>query len=156
MPDGRHRDHASWVVPADGPAGWVYWSEPEPPPVAQSAFVSKKKPSSTQLKEAVDRIQGTGSARASDPQTSKDAAKLRTGSQKYLLLVEYAAAEDLTDEEAAIRAGLADKVGCCWWHRSSDLREDGLIEATGAVRVGRTGEERMVCAITDEGRRALA
>lgn len=148
----RHRDHAAWVIHADQAPGWVYWSEPEPPP---SPFVSKKKPSKGQLMDAVQRIQGTGSARTSDPRTSKDAAKLRTGSQKYLLLVEYGAAEDLTDEEAAERAGLVIQ-NRGWWQRCADLRSEGLIADTGRTRKSSvTNEDRMVCAITDEGRRAL-
>lgn len=99
------------------------------------------------------RLSATGG-----PSTSAAAAtNLRTGSQKYKLLHEYASAgsRGLTDEEAAINAGLFSKEGCCWWHRSSDLRVDKFIVDTGTTRVARTGEDRMVCKITELGEGVL-
>ena len=100
-------------------------------------------------------------ARASDPSTSHRAAasvKYRAGSQKALLVQAYRRAEGpLTDDEAAHHAGLLAKPGCCWWHRCSDLREDGVIERVGERKstTGRTNEVVMVCTLTAAGR-ALA
>jgi|JI10StandDraft_1071094.scaffolds.fasta_scaffold14615_21 hypothetical protein len=90
------------------------------------------------------------------PETSAAAAtNLRTGSQKYKLLREYAAvgSEGLTDEEAAIKAGLFAPTR---QRRSSDLRNDGYIADTGGVRASlQSGEERMVCVITELGKGVL-
>jgi len=100
-------------------------------------------------------------ARASDPSTSHRGAasvKYRAGSQKARLTAAYRrAAGPLTDDEAAGLAGLLSMPGCCWWHRCSDLREDGVIEKVGERKstTGRTNEVVMVCTLTDAGR-ALA
>lgn len=78
----------------------------------------------------------------------------RAGSQKQRLLAVYvdAGPSGLTDDEAAVRAGL-DRT--CFWKRCGELRQDGVIEDTGNVRRGPMfGELRIVSAITENGRSA--
>jgi hypothetical protein len=65
----------------------------------------------------------TAPARRTDPQTSQDAAVMpfRRTSQRYRLLEAYMAHPDgLTDEQAAVHAGILTG---CPWKRSSELRE---------------------------------
>lgn len=96
-------------------------------------------------------------ARADDPPTSTAGAqsvRYRAGSQKAKLLAEFAAAAGpITDAEAAAACGLAAKPGCCWWHRCSDLRADGLIVQTGTGISPITGESAMLSTVTEHGRR---
>lgn len=93
-------------------------------------------------------------ARSTDPATSRKAAQrtpFRATSQNALLLAVYAAGGQLSDDEAAQQAGLLTRVGCCWWHRCSDLRKAGFIAPTGTRISSLTGEERMTCVITPAG-----
>lgn len=145
-----HRHQGDW--------NFITWGVPDP--IHRPVKRGKKKGPPHSKQEMIDavhrvlRTDPTKLSRRDDPETSAHAAKaIRSGSQKHRLLLQYATAkEGLTDEEAADRAGLLDLPGCCWWHRSSDLREEGRISDTGQTRVSpRTGEERMVCVITDEG-----
>jgi hypothetical protein len=90
-------------------------------------------------------------ARRTDPETSAAAARrLRPDSAKAALLKRYYLF-DLTDEQAAEQAGLdlytASK-------RCADLRRDGFVEAVGFA-AGASGNDRMVCRITDAGRSAV-
>jgi len=90
-------------------------------------------------------------ARRTDPETSAAAARrLRPDSAKAALLKRYYLF-DLTDEQAAEQSGLdlytASK-------RCADLRRDGFIEAIGFA-AGASGNDRMVCRITDNGRSAV-
>lgn len=94
-----------------------------------------------------------------DPPTSVMAAaseQTRAGTHKYMLLVCYTKAGEagLTDEEAGIESGLKAK-GANYWRRCSDLRALGLIRPTGGWRLSTMRERRMVCVITDEGRKVL-
>ena len=94
-------------------------------------------------------------ARTTDPDTSHASAKrpFQRGSQRHRLLTEYSVRpEGLTDEEAASLAGI--KAGCPW-KRCSELREMGMIQATGRVRESSMGAMQQVCAITFGGRRML-
>lgn len=87
-------------------------------------------------------------ARKTDPQTSHDAAaRLKTSSHKFQLLKAYANA-DVTDEEAAVVAGLTHTG---YWKRCADLRLGGYIEDTGLTRTGSSGMQQMVCRITNRG-----
>lgn len=104
-------------------------------------------------------------ARSGDPSTSAAGGRSvarRAGSQSVRLLGAYGVAypgTGLTDSEAARLAQVAAR--SCWWKRCSELRADGLIEVmhhdsevvTRADSV--TGEARIVCRITDDGRRLL-
>lgn len=73
--------------------------------------------------------------------------------QKALLLLAYLrSGRPLADAKAASLAGLLDRPGCCWWHRCSDLRADGMIEPVGTAPSPITGEDVVVCALTDLGR----
>lgn len=93
-----------------------------------------------------------GRVRRNDYATSRagaEAIKLRAGSQKALLLIAFADGE-LTDEEAAINAGLS--LRSCFWKRCGELRDANLIEFTGAQRVGSAGSACGVSAITAAGR----
>lgn len=105
-------------------------------------------------------------ARATDPTTSTRAASNgvpRTGSQRHRLLAAYQS-DDLTDEEAAMRSSVFDIPGACWWKRCSELRADHYIEVSLYVGTSNqvtresalTGEERIVCQLTDKGRALLA
>jgi hypothetical protein len=104
-------------------------------------------------------IAPTPMVRKQDPGTSHKAARNarpRTGSQQWLLLAAYGEAVDMTADEAGVATGLADKPGCCYWHRVSDLLRHGYIEATGKHRVARSGELQRVNRITESGRARLA
>lgn len=100
-------------------------------------------------------IAPTAMVRTTDPDTSRKAAKnvkVRVGSQQWQLLDAYSKRVDMTADEAGIATGLANKPGCCYWHRVSDLLKHGYIENTGAQRVARSGELQRVNRITDKGR----
>lgn len=91
-----------------------------------------------------------GRHRTDDKPTSVAGAAsvaLRAGTQKARLLEVYRQGP-ATDEEAAARAGL---LRSCYWKRCGELREDGLIKATGETRVGEAGVSREVCALTPSG-----
>lgn len=98
----------------------------------------------------------TAPARSSDPHTSHAAAKMpfRRLSQRHILLVIYErhAADGLTDEEAAIEAGIWRG---CPWKRCSELREQGMIFPLGITRTSTMGAEQQVCRITTLGRATL-
>jgi len=100
-----------------------------------------------------------GAARNSDPITSKQAvskdAKIRWGSQRYIVLEVFNQAEELTDEEAGKLSGLYDK-RAGYWKRCGELREFGFIADTGATRKSECGNEVMVSRITDQGRMVLS
>lgn len=99
-------------------------------------------------------------ARHDDPETSRAGARsvaYRSGSQKARLLAVYAeAGRPITDAEAADQAGLLTRPGCCWWHRCSDLRHDGMLEVVGTGISPITGEAAMLCTITPDGLATVA
>lgn len=88
-------------------------------------------------------------ARISDPITSHmgdQDVRPRSLSQRDRLLQAFVRHPDgLTDEEAATVAGLSPR--SCWWKRCSELRELGLIEHTGLMRLGSAGSKQMVSRI---------
>lgn len=91
-----------------------------------------------------------------DPQTSVMAGanvQMRVGSQRWLLLAKYAEHRllGLTDEQAGLYTGLADKPGCCYWKRCSELRDLKMIKPTDEKRLSRAGEFQRVCVITEQG-----
>ena len=95
--------------------------------------------------------------REPDHETSIQGArdvKHRRTSQAMRLLAEYKKG-DLTDEEAAVRSGIAALPKACYWKRCSELRANGYIVDTGATRIGSAGSAQMICAITPEGLAAL-
>jgi hypothetical protein len=165
LPEGNHEEHTF-----RGEDGWEYWENTEytaPPPLKKKFVPRPPKPPAKHTRAEYLEIQremqrqvaqeGKSLSRRDDPGTSAAGAEsvsLRATGQKAMLLIEYyKAGEPLTDEEAAREAGLLDRPGCCWWHRSTDLRKDGLIRDAGTTKKSfRTGEERMVCEITDAGR----
>jgi hypothetical protein len=77
----------------------------------------------------------------------------RAPNQRRRLLAAYYYADEmgLTDEEAANHCGLLD---ACYWKRCGELRTDGYIEFTDAVRPGAAGTNRKVSVITVRGRYA--
>jgi hypothetical protein len=92
---------------------------------------------------ALDLFSAATRARASDPATSRAAARsLDTRTILGQLCAAYAdaGAVGLTDEEAGTRVG---KAGA--WKRCSDLRRLGYIVATGETRTGSSGREGIVC-----------
>jgi hypothetical protein len=97
--------------------------------------------------------------RSADPITSALGAgdvKPRRTTQAMQLLAEYAHRDGLTDEEAGVFSGLLARPKCCYWKRCSELRAKGLIAPTGVTRLSSAGSAMQVCAITAEGRKALA
>lgn len=92
--------------------------------------------------------------RIDDPDTSRAAAKdvkPRQGSQVWTLLEQYNNHRlGLTDEEAGVFSGLAQR-RACYWKRCSDLRNLGLIEDCKVRRAGTSGSLMMVCVITVKG-----
>lgn len=92
--------------------------------------------------------------RVSDPDTSAQGAKdvkPRQGSQMWLLLEQYGKHRfGLTDEEAGVFSGLADK-GAGYWKRCADLRRLGFIVDCNVRREGKSGSKMMVCVLTAEG-----
>ena len=97
--------------------------------------------------------------RNADPITSRDGAKdvaPRRGSQQAQLLAVYRNQLGLTDEEAGVKSGLAQKPKCCYWKRCSELRAKGLIEATGDTRLSSAGSSMQVCRLSAKGAEVLA
>lgn len=98
--------------------------------------------------------------RKGDPMTSVAAGisiSLRSGSQRRLLLGTYADDTDpegLTSWDVGQRSGLAERDGCCWWKRVSELAAAGLIEQVG-TRMTPTGQSQTAYIITSAGRSAL-
>jgi hypothetical protein len=96
-----------------------------------------------------------GTHHAPNPETVL--TSVSADSQRGRLLLEYwdAAGGGLTDEEAATAARIPDR--SCWWKRSSELRQAGLIQpmedAEGSImtRPGAAGMPRVVCVVTPEG-----
>lgn len=92
-------------------------------------------------------------ARRHDPATSRRAdvqSQPRRTSQAMQILAAYAAHGALIDEAAVAHAGVTGG-----WKRCSDLRRLGYIAPTGAELPTSMGAAAQVCAITQEGRRAL-
>lgn len=91
-------------------------------------------------------------ARDTDPDTSHAAAalgRLRRGSARHALAVAYARhPEGLTDEEAAMIAGLDVRTGP--WKRCSELRAAGIVTDSGERALTAAGTEAMVC-VMDPG-----
>lgn len=105
-----------------------------------------------------EQIKAHPMVRKSDPKTSHKAAKSalpRTSSQKIRLLSAFRSRRDMTADEAGVATGLAEKAGCCYWHRVSDLNKEGFIELTGETRPARSGEHQRIYRITESGRELL-
>jgi hypothetical protein len=92
-----------------------------------------------------------GQARASDLPTAKAAAaQVKPGGARYALLIAHLSdLEGMTDEEAAIRAGLS--LTSEYATRCSELARAGYLHDTTLTRVGRSGVRRVVRSITDLG-----
>ena len=107
---------------------------------------------------AIGHANGWLGVRANDGTTSKAGAKslrVRAGSQRAKLLVEYFRTHDLTDEEAGKMSNLASMPKCCYWKRCGELRQAGYITPTGETRTSSAGVEQQVCMITVEGMKAI-
>jgi hypothetical protein len=93
-------------------------------------------------------------SRADDWETSKKADQMVNATRPTMILKMLRAYEytERTDDEAAEMMDLLDT---CYWKRAGELRYFGFIEYTGQTRVGRHRVPRIVCRITDEGRRVL-
>jgi hypothetical protein len=93
-------------------------------------------------------------ARTDDPLTSHKAVTktntIRWGTQCYRLLAEYVRLGPLTDEEAAVAAGLTATARSPW-RRCSDLRQAGYIMPTGTERISTAGSPQRVCVVTNKG-----
>lgn len=99
-----------------------------------------------------------GAARATDPATSKAAARdvtVRSGSQHYRLLaaIVNAGSHGLTSEEASdlARVSFSRSSG----PRIAELKRGGFIRVTGRTREGSLGSAQDVLVATDEGRKAV-
>lgn len=122
-------------------------------PIAEGA-IPKTTVSVDEFAEGFDL--SPGRARRRDYPTSNAGASdvsYRAGSQKARLLAAYqdAGSVGLTDEEACTAARIS--LLSCYWKRCNELRQAGVITATGEQRRGRAGVERMVCRIS--GTRSL-
>lgn len=102
-----------------------------------------------------DPVYRINSHRVNDWATSIEGAKsvaYRAGSQKDSLLKAFQTAypAGLTDEEAAVAAGMA--LTSCYWKRCGELRQDGFISGlmssngTVSTRLGSSGVHRIVSA----------
>jgi len=98
-------------------------------------------------------------ARTTDPETSKEAARLlRTGNSHAFMLLREFAKKSMTAEQAGIQAGL-DTTG--YWKRVSDLKRAGFIrprmmDGGKPMRLmTRSGRYAEVLIITGLGRDAL-
>jgi hypothetical protein len=78
--------------------------------------------------------------------------RVRAGSQRWALLMQYLTYGPLTNEQAGDLAGLSEKKGCCYWKRCSELLDAGYIEDTGEERRSQAGEMQRVCRVTAKGR----
>ena len=90
-------------------------------------------------------VQLQSHARATDPSTSVDAARLlgtHAESMATKLLQVYRSVQDATADEAASQAGYTRAQGA--WKRVSDLLNAGLIEDTGQTRQGQQGRAQRV------------
>ena len=91
--------------------------------------------------------------RSSDPETSKKAAQeigLRANSSRFkLLMAHFSERNGLTDEEAAIHAGLP--LTSEYATRCSELERAGLIANMPTHRTGSSGQLRVVRRITVKG-----
>jgi hypothetical protein len=101
-------------------------------------------------------------ARTTDPETSHKAAasaRLRAGSHRAQILAAFTAPETMatgrTSWEVGHASGLANKPGCSYWTRVSELARSGLIEFTGETRTVDTGEQQRVYRITPAGLAAV-
>lgn len=102
--------------------------------------------------EDLDALYGPGQARRVDPPTSKLAAKMvraRATTARVRLLEAFLRNSPLTDEEAAVLAGLS--LHSEYATRCSELRRGDLIRVTGGTRQGRSGSQREVSEITEAG-----
>ena len=95
-------------------------------------------------------------AKISDPATSKQAAesiKLTSKSQALrLLMAHYRNPQGLTDEEAAVIAGV--NLRSSFRTRCSTLRNAGLLDDTLFTRISELGKANMVRVITEKGKQA--
>ena len=98
-------------------------------------------------------LRSTGLARATDPQTSQDAAEsINPRGQQEKLLRTLAHMTDANRYELAQAAGLTEyQAG----RRLSELNDSGLIAWTGEVRPGATGRSQSVWKVTQAGYRWL-
>ena len=103
--------------------------------------------------EVIHLSRTAGKVRASDPATSRQAALFAeaTSTSARLRLIEAHAAHPngLTDEEAALIAGLS--MASEYSTRCSELKRDGIVEDTTRTRVGSTGLQRVVRQMTSAG-----
>jgi DNA-binding PadR family transcriptional regulator len=90
-------------------------------------------------------------ARATDPDTSKLAAKLLNPSTLYWACLKVLCTGPATSEEIARVSGHGLQ---SITPRLSPLEKAGLVEKTTMRRAGETGSARIVWAITDKGREA--
>lgn len=96
-----------------------------------------------------DVFEGTRSTRddhATSVMADQDVST-RAPNQRDQLLVQFreAGASGLTDDEAALFAGLLD---ANYWKRCGELRQRGLISFSGSKRVGLSGILRNVSVLT--------
>ena len=82
--------------------------------------------------------------------------RVRAGSQRWNLLLQYVEHGPLTNEQAGDLSGLSAKKGCCYWKRCGELLDAGYIEATGEERRSQAGEMQRVCRVTAKGREIIS
>ena len=89
-------------------------------------------------------------ARAADPDTSQEAARLPRHNQRMKVLRAYQHGHLLTDGEAGDRAGINGA-----WKRCSELRKLGLIKPRGTTVLSNPTRRARLCSITQAGLAAL-
>lgn len=108
-----------------------------------------------------DPFAGPGQARTTDPGTSHAAAAFITagaGTARVLLArafrIAWTVGQGLTAEEAARTAGLSPTSE--YATRVSELMRMGVVDPTGELRPGRSGQARAVYRLTAHGAELLA
>jgi hypothetical protein len=81
--------------------------------------------------------------------------RVRAGSQRWELLLQYVEHGPLTNEQAGDLSGLSEKKSCCYWKRCGELLEHGYIADTGEKRRSQCGEMQRICRVTDKGLQAI-
>ena len=97
------------------------------------------------------RFRVLNQVRSSDPDTSKAAQPaFRPTETHWTLLGAFVRYGDLTADEAAEIAGMANNRSC-YWKRISELASIGYLENTDQTRQGLAGRQQMVRTISEAG-----
>lgn len=161
MSERLQADAAKMVTVVDDLVAWILTSRPELDESPTIAYVRKwnerlRESSSNDFDMDAALADSATRGRLYDPSTSSAAAnvaKVRTGSQKFMLAeVYFQYPEGLTADEAVRIVGLEGKGSP--WHRVSDLKEAGVLKPTGRERATSNGAMAEVLTMTFAARDA--